>query len=55
VIVQQFLLKLPQQPGSYTLHVGLYFAPDGPRLPRLVNGQASDEHPTLTTLQVTNK
>jgi len=55
VIVQQFSLQLPQQPGDYTLHVGLYLAPDGPRLPRLVNGQASDEHPMLTILQVVSK
>jgi len=52
VIVQQFLLKLPQQPGEYLLHVGLYLAPDGPRLPLLLNGRSGDEHPKLLALQV---
>lgn len=55
VVVQQFLLKLPLQPGDYTLHVGMYLAPDGPRLPLLVNGQAGDEHPMLTTLRIVSR
>lgn len=38
VIVQKHVLDLPGDlgPGTYTLQVGLYWAPDGPRLP--VNG-----------------
>ena len=55
LVVQQFSLRLPQTPGPYTLHVGLYLAPDGPRLPRQVAGQASDEHPLLVTLQVVSQ
>lgn len=54
LVVQQFSMRLPQTPGSYTLHVGLYLAPDGPRLPRQVEGQAGDEHPLLVALQVVN-
>jgi len=55
VTVQQFVFKLPQQPGEYSLHVGLYLAPDGPRLPLIVHGLAGDEHPQLVTLQVVDK
>jgi hypothetical protein len=57
VIVQQHVLKLLSDlaPGGYTLHVGLYLVPDGPRLPLWVNGQAGDEHPMLVTLQVASK
>jgi hypothetical protein len=54
LVVQQFSLQLPQPPGPYTLHVGLYLAPDGSRLPRQIEGQAGDEHPLLVTLQVVN-
>jgi len=42
-------------PGDYTLHVGLYITPNGPRLPLQVNGQPGDEHPMLVTLQVVIK
>jgi len=57
VIVQQHVLKLLSDlaPGDYTLHVGLYFAPDGPRLPLRVNGQVDDTHPMLVTLRVVGK
>jgi hypothetical protein len=57
VIVQQHTLKLLSDlaPGDYTLHVGLYLTPDGPRLPLQVNGQAGDTHPMLVTLQVVGK
>jgi len=57
VIVQQHILKLPPDlpPGEYTLHVGLYHTPDGPRLPLQVVGQRGDEHPILTTLRVVSK
>ena len=57
VIVQQHIVKLLSDlaPGGYTLHVGLYLAPDGPRLPLRVNEQPGDEHPLLATLQVAGK
>ncbi len=57
VIVRRHLLKLPGDlaSGDYTLHVGLYLAPDGPRLPLRVNGQPGDEHPLLIRLQVVSK
>jgi len=54
VIVRRHLLKLPGDlvPGDYTLHVGLYITPYGPRLPLRASG---DEHPLLATLHVTGK
>ena len=57
VIVQRHTLKLRGDlpPGDYTLHVGLYLTPDGPRLPLKINGQLGDEHPLLTALRVTGK
>jgi hypothetical protein len=57
VIVQRHVLKLRGDlpPGDYTLHVGLYLTPDGPRLPLKINGQLGDEHPVLTVLRVTGK
>ncbi len=57
VIVQRHVLKLRGDlpPGDYTLHIGLYLTPDGPRLPLKINGQLGDEHPMLTALRVTGK
>jgi hypothetical protein len=54
VIVRRHLLKLPGDlaPGDYTLHVGLYITPNGPRLPLRASG---DEHPLLVKLQVVSK
>ena len=51
VIVRRHLLKLPGDlaSGDYTLHVGLYITPNGPRLPLRASG---DEHPMLTTLHM---
>ena len=55
VVTHPVELLLPPElsPGQYTMHLGMYFPPDGPRLPVLgENGQSMSDFVVVGTVEV---